>query len=1115
MYSGAGGIFDVKKIGGNVMNYVLGLDIGIASVGWAVIDLETLQVIESCSNIFTAAEAENNKDRRSFRQMRRLKRRLRTRISDFAKMWKSLGFSIPGDIDNMPLLLRVKGISEELSMDEIYTVLLNELKHRGISYLEDFGDNANDGTDYSKSIAINQKELEEKFPCQIQYERYCKYGNYRGQFVADINGEKVTLCNVFTTSSYRKEITSILDTQKKFHSEITDKFIENYMKIFDRKREYYVGPGNDNSRTDYGIYTTKLNDDGTYKTDKNLFEKLIGKCSVYNEELRAAAASYTAQEFNVLNDLNNLIVNGRKLEEDEKRKIVDTLKTSDSINMRKIIKKIIGEDIETLEGARIDKDEKEIFHCFEIYNKLRKELKKIEYDINLLSRDTLDDIGRILTINTERDMIVNSLSELGLDNDVVNCLADVRKKNGKLFSKWHSFSLKIMQELIPAMYEQPKEQMQLLTEMGVFKKKGDLFKDCQYIPVDIAKDDIYNPVVVKSIHIAIRIVNAIIKKYGMPEKVVVEMPRERNTEEQKKRIKDTQRKNEKELEEITKKIYAEYELRIEDKDFRNHKGLALKLKLWNEQGGVCPYSGRKIDIFDLVNHPDMFEVDHIIPLSVSLVDSRINKTLVYKVENQEKGVNTPYMYLSKITRDWGWEEYKNYILGLKIEKAKKANYLFMEDITKYDVLKKFINRNLNDTRYASRVILNTLQDFFSTKQTGTIVKVIRGSFTHQMRVNLHIEKDRDESYSHHAVDAMLLCYSQLGYDAFHKLQGSFIDFETGEILDKRMWNENMQEDVYKDYLYGNKWSQIKRHIEDAEKKVKYWHAVDSKCNRGLCNQTIYGTREIDGKIYKISRTADIRTKSGFESLKKLLAESNGKSKKSDILMYRNDPKTFQILMDIMKQYADATNPFVKYEEETGDVIRKYSKKHNGPKVTKISYMDGEVGSCIDISHKYGYAKDSKKVILESLVPYRMDVYYNITDKLYYFVGIKQSDIKCKGDEEIVNMEAYRKALVSEKMILPEQTIDDLEKLGYEFRLSFYKNDIIKYEKNGELFTERFLSRTMPAVRNYIETKPVDAPKFEKQHLIGLSKTKMVKKIRTDILGNCYECEKEEFSFICK
>ena len=94
-------------------------------------------------------------------------------------------------------------------------------------------------------------------------------------------------------------------------------------------------------------------------------------------------------------------------------------------------------------------------------------------------------------------------------------------------------------------------------------------------------------------------------------------------------------------------------------------------------------------------------------------------------------------------------------------------------------------------------------------------------------------------------------------------------------------------------------------------------------------------------------------------------------------------------------------------------------------------------------------------------------------------------------------------------------MDDLEKLGYEFRLSFYKNDIIKYEKSGEVFIERFLSRTKPAQRNYIETKPVDVSKYEKQHLVGLSKTKMVKKIRTDILGNSYECEKEEFSFICK
>lgn len=125
------------------------------------------------------------------------------------------------------------------------------------------------------------------------------------------------------------------------------------MDIFNRKREYYVGPGNEYSRTDYGIYTTQLNEDGTYKTDENLFEKLIGKCSVYSEELRASAASYTAQEFNVLNDLNNLIINGRKLEEKEKYKIVDIIKSSDSINMRKIIKKRLMRKLKHLKAQEL------------------------------------------------------------------------------------------------------------------------------------------------------------------------------------------------------------------------------------------------------------------------------------------------------------------------------------------------------------------------------------------------------------------------------------------------------------------------------------------------------------------------------------------------------------------------------------------------------------------------------------------------------------------------------------------------------------------------------------------------------------------------------------------
>ena len=70
------------------MKYILALDIGVASVGWAVIDKETETVVEACSNIFPEASAAENQLRREMRQGRRGKRRRKTRLDDFNKLWK-------------------------------------------------------------------------------------------------------------------------------------------------------------------------------------------------------------------------------------------------------------------------------------------------------------------------------------------------------------------------------------------------------------------------------------------------------------------------------------------------------------------------------------------------------------------------------------------------------------------------------------------------------------------------------------------------------------------------------------------------------------------------------------------------------------------------------------------------------------------------------------------------------------------------------------------------------------------------------------------------------------------------------------------------------------------
>lgn len=1093
------------------MKYRFALDIGIASVGWAVVS-DDYKVVEAGSNLFESADASRNVERRGFRQLRRIHRRHRTRVLDFMKLWEKYFGACPDFIDAYLLENRCKGLREELTSEELFAVLRNFLLHRGISYLDDaIDDDANSSSSYQKGIDINRRELAElQYPCKIQKKRLDLYGQYRGNTEVEMNGEKVVLSNVFTTGAYQKEIEKILSVQKEFNKSISQQFIDEYIQIFRRKREYYHGPGNEKSRTDYGRYTTHKNPEGSFITEENIFEKLIGKCSVYTDELRAAGTSYTAQEFNILEDLNNITAAGMHLDEKQKREIIEKVKGSSRVDMMKLIAATANCSKDEIKGFRVDKSEKPIFHTFEAYRKMKDIYTENGWDIDKLGREDLDEIGRILTLNTEREGIEKALSEMGVAPERIDALVAFRKKNGSLFSKWHSFSLKLMNELIPEMYSRSKNQMQLLTEMGKFKSKLETFKDKKYIPEDILLAGIYNPVVVRSARISIRILNALLKKYGNPEELIIEMPREKNSDEQKQRIKEEQRKNEKELKEVEAKV-ADYGYHITDQDYYHHKGLVLKLKLWNEQGGKCLYSGEAIDPRDIINSPNMFEVDHIIPISISLDDSRTNKVLVYHTENQEKGNRTPYGYLNNKAGNWNYDKLCAYIKDLKdMPDKKKKNLKYTDDITKVEVVKGFISRNLNDTRYASRLVLNTLQSYFKAHEADTKVKVIRGSFTHQMRKRLDIKKDRDESYAHHAVDAMLMCFSQMGYEAYRNMQEKLIDFETGEILDEKVWEKGIDADTYEELMYQGRIYSMKIEISRAEKEVKYWHKVDRKPNRGLCNQTIYGTREYDGKTMQVSKI-DIYNIKDVETLRKLI---NGKNEEK-FLMYQNDRRTWDDMMVLLNQYSDSKDPFGDYAKETGDYFRKYAKHHDGPKICKLKYLK-TVNSYIDISHKYGFAKGSHKVILGSLDPFRMDVYYIEAERKYIFVGVKYASLKFKGNSIVIDKDLYLNELIREKVLFASaSSLNDLEKSGAKFLYSFYKNDLIEYEKNGETYRERFRSRVKGERKNYIETKPIAMDNFpgKAQNQFSLATAQKVRKLNTDILGCVYYSKEEELSLV--
>ena len=206
---------------------------------------------------------------------------------------------------------------------------------------------------------------------------------------------------------------------------------------------------------------------------------------------------------------------------------------------------------------------------------------------------------------------------LNLNNEQIDLLIELRRKNSSLFTKWQSLSIKAMREIIPDLYERNVNQMNILTERGVFKDKLNLFENSVYLPKEPVLEEIYNPVVRRSISITIDALNALIKKYGYPEDIVIEMPRDRNDAEQKDRIKKFQKTRENELKNIKKKIKEEYGIEITDEHFRKHKGLELELKLWVEQNEKCPYSGKHINVQDILYHHELFEIDHIIPLSIS------------------------------------------------------------------------------------------------------------------------------------------------------------------------------------------------------------------------------------------------------------------------------------------------------------------------------------------------------------------------------------------------------------------------------------------------------------------------------------------------------------------
>lgn len=1089
---------------------VLGLDIGITSVGYGVIDIDNNQFVDYGVRLFKEGTAASNEERRTKRGARRLKRRKTNRLDDMRKLLKQNGLLSEEYVSlQNPYEVRMKGLTQKLTNDELCCAILHITKSRG-TVLEISADASKDEETTKTVLSKNAALLKEHFVCEIQLERLKEEGRIRG------------IDNNFQTKDYLHELSTILD-----HQDLEDDLKQQILQIVARRRRYDQGPGSEKSPTPYGSY--RIVDDELVHV--NLIDMMRGRCSVYPNEFRAPKQSYTAELFNLLNDLNNLTINNEKISLDDKEQVIQFVNEKGNITVKQLCK-LLNVTEDEIKGFRIDKNEKPILTEFKGYKKVLSIFKNHHLE-NIIEDKTI--VDEIMDINTKTkgiDERKESIQQMypSLPEEVTNDLANMKGVSG-----YHSLSLKIMRELNVEMMKTELNQMQLLHQLELHAKNRKSLKGMKKIYPD--DEAILSPVAKRAHRETFKVINKLREKYGEFDSIVIETTRDKNSDERRKRL----NKNQKFNENINKQVNELLNQNGFESDHINSL-TKLKVRLYLEQDGKTAYTQNDINLNLLINDPHAYEVDHIIPISISLDDSYSNKVLVSHIENQEKSNMTPIQTFLKGKFSGGsLEQFQSYVRNNKNMKSKKKGYLLSEkDITKFDNIQEFINRNLVDTSYACRTVMNTLQHYFKDNEIPTKVHTIKGQATNTFRKKIHLEKERDNDYYHHAIDALIVAsLKKLNLVNSYLMQYDFdklYDEKTGELF------EIPEEKKYLDPEYISFVSTLKNIYEESYKHnlglikkedmhyplIKISHKIDTKPNRQISDETIYSTRNVDGTemlVERIKNIYDPKEKAAIALVNNIINNDTDK-----YIMAHKDPQTFEKIKEVVishfntykdsKEYytinkgkyeLKSISPLTTYCEEFGP-ITKYSKKNNGPAIRSMKFYSKKIPHSINISQNYNVT--NKKVILKKLTPFRTDFYISMSGN-YKFITIYYKDIYFKKsinkyvvDQYWYNNEKMKKNIDETCQFVcsmhHNELIGIIKKNGSKFIFDAkkYKNGNTFYH-DGQHYEILKFTATNDDKRGIIEVKPVGCYESD-QIKVSIGTVIKITKFATDVLGNMYE-----------
>ncbi len=719
------------------MDYILGLDVGIASTGFAGVSPENKRIDFTGVHIFDSAE--NPKDgsslalpRRSARGLRRVIRRRAQRKKHIRKMLLKYGFekSAVASIDapeteNAPRVwkLRSDALERKLTDAELARVLFHIAKKRGFqSNSKKAADNDTEGKKALEGSKVLQEAMTQAGSRTI--------GAYLATLPKQRNGHR-SYERFVVRQLLKDEVKAIFNEQRKRGNEkLTPALQEEYEKIAFTQRPLQSS------------------------------EKLVGFCfleeSIGSKVKRAPKFSYSAELFVLWSKLNNLRIrehggSERELTPDQKNQVAELAHKNKDVKYKQIRKLLDMSDGErfNISYRKTDNEEtdwekirdgvegKSVFMAMKGYHALKEAVGKSESDWQRwIGKDIekLDDVARILSFTEDADEVENLLSGIGVGASDRAALKQITD-----FKKSIDICARAARKLIPFMKQGMSYDKACSAAGYDFNKRKN--QALGFVP---RFEPTRNPVVDRSLSQVRKVVNAIIRRYGMPQTIIVETAGELGKSwKDRKEIDKIRAKNQKNKEEAAK--HAE--------EIIGHEPTGeelIKFRLWKEQQAMCCYCGAEIT-------PEAFsdsvatQIDHIIPYSRSWDDSYMNRTLCHTDCNQEKGNKTPFEWIG------GTDRWDGVVAMASRLPRRKAENMLIENFDE-DKSDKWKERHLNDTRYITRLLKNHLENSLDLGK-GNRVQTRNGALTAHLRGAWGFPDKNRSNDRHHALDAIVLACS--------------------------------------------------------------------------------------------------------------------------------------------------------------------------------------------------------------------------------------------------------------------------------------------------------------------------------------------------------------------